>query len=105
MGWNDVAALNDNPLFKGFEEEARFYFLHSFFFECEQEQHRAATSSYGLEFSCAVQAGNVYGVQFHPEKSHHFGVGLLKTSRNCERKLTNAKTGSFHACSSKTVGW
>ncbi|MFJ4457250.1 imidazole glycerol phosphate synthase subunit HisH [Pseudomonas sp. NPDC089392] len=78
MGWNDVAALNDNPLFKGFEEEARFYFLHSFFFDCEQEQHRAAMSSYGLEFSCAVQAGNVYGVQFHPEKSHHFGVGLLK---------------------------
>ncbi|MBO9552013.1 imidazole glycerol phosphate synthase subunit HisH [Pseudomonas sp.] len=78
MGWNDVASLNDNPLFRGFEEEARFYFLHSFFFDCEQHQHRAAMSSYGLEFSCAVQAGNVYGVQFHPEKSHHFGVGLLK---------------------------
>lgn len=78
MGWNDVAALNDNALFKGFEEEARFYFLHSYFFECEQEQHLAAMSSYGLEFSCAVQAENVYGVQFHPEKSHHFGVGLLK---------------------------
>jgi glutamine amidotransferase len=78
MGWNDVASLGDNALFKGFEEEARFYFLHSFFFDCEHAQHRAATSSYGLEFSCAVQAGNVYGVQFHPEKSHHFGVGLLK---------------------------
>lgn len=78
MGWNDVASLNENPLFKGFEDEARFYFLHSFFFDCEQQQHRAAMSSYGLEFSCAVQAGNVYGVQFHPEKSHHFGVGLLK---------------------------
>lgn len=78
MGWNDVSALNENVLFKGFEEEARFYFLHSFFFDCGQDQHRAAMSSYGLEFSCAVQAGNVYGVQFHPEKSHHFGVGLLK---------------------------
>ncbi|MDM3888176.1 imidazole glycerol phosphate synthase subunit HisH [Pseudomonas sp. BCRC 81390] len=78
MGWNDVASLDDNPLFKGLEDEARFYFLHSFFFDCEQDGHRAAMSTYGLEFSCAVQAGNVYGVQFHPEKSHHFGVGLLK---------------------------
>jgi len=78
MGWNDVVALNQNALFKGFEDEARFYFLHSFYFECAQQQHHAAMASYGLEFCCAVQADNVYGVQFHPEKSHHFGVGLLK---------------------------
>lgn len=78
MGWNDVNPLAGSPLFKGFEDEARFYFLHSFFFDCNQSEHSSATSSYGLEFSCAVQFKNVYGVQFHPEKSHHFGVGLLK---------------------------
>ncbi|MDH1657954.1 imidazole glycerol phosphate synthase subunit HisH [Pseudomonas mosselii] len=78
MGWNDVMPVLGAPLFKGFEEEARFYFLHSYFFECNEKIHACATSSYGLEFSCAVQSGNVYGVQFHPEKSHHFGVGLLK---------------------------
>jgi glutamine amidotransferase len=78
MGWNDVTPASDSSLFKGLENESRFYFLHSYFFDCSNEQHIAATSSYGLDFSCAVRAGNVYGVQFHPEKSHHFGVGLLK---------------------------
>ena len=78
MGWNDVVPSADSALFKGFELESRFYFLHSFFFDCLQPEHIAATSSYGLDFSCAVRADNVYGVQFHPEKSHHFGVGLLK---------------------------
>ena len=78
MGWNDVVSFRGNPLFKGFEDEARFYFLHSFYFECGQSEHAAASASYGLDFSCAVAVGNVYGVQFHPEKSHHFGVGLLK---------------------------
>ncbi|MFL1419268.1 imidazole glycerol phosphate synthase subunit HisH [Pseudomonas fildesensis] len=78
MGWNDVEPMSSNPLFRGFEEEARFYFLHSFYFECAQPSHAAARASYGLDFSCAVAVDNVYGVQFHPEKSHHFGVGLLK---------------------------
>jgi glutamine amidotransferase len=78
MGWNDVTPASDSALFKGLESESRFYFLHSYFFDCSNEQNIAATSSYGLDFSCAVRAGNVYGVQFHPEKSHHFGVGLLK---------------------------
>lgn len=78
MGWNDVSPTANSALFNGFENDARFYFLHSFFFECEEARHSEATSSYGLAFSCAVRAENVYGVQFHPEKSHHFGVGLLK---------------------------
>ncbi|MGH8384645.1 MAG: imidazole glycerol phosphate synthase subunit HisH [Pyrinomonadaceae bacterium] len=78
MGWNDVSPSLNNSLFKGFEEEVRFYFLHSFFFDCLKPEHIAASSNYGLDFSCAVRADNVYGVQFHPEKSHHFGVGLLK---------------------------
>lgn len=78
MGWNDVSPMQGTSLFKGFEDDARFYFLHSYFFDCAQAENIAATCSYGLDFSCAVRADNVYGVQFHPEKSHHFGVGLLK---------------------------
>ena len=78
MGWNDVEPVPGQPLFAGLEQGARFYFLHSFYFECAQAESSAATTSYGIDFSCAVRSGNVHGVQFHPEKSHHFGAMLLK---------------------------
>ena len=79
MGWNDVTPKKGGSgLFKGLEDDARFYFLHSFFFECTSTADVAATAGYGLDFSCAVHAGNVHGVQFHPEKSHHYGTLLLK---------------------------
>jgi glutamine amidotransferase len=77
MGWNDVRPLATNRLIDR-DEEARFYFLHSYFFECEHERDVLAVSHYGADFACAVNAGNIYGVQFHPEKSHHFGTRLLK---------------------------
>lgn len=78
MGWNDVQPEVGARLFVGLEKDARFYFLHSFFFECAESRYVAATTSYGLEFSSAVSSDNVYGVQFHPEKSHHYGAQLLK---------------------------
>jgi glutamine amidotransferase len=78
MGWNDVAPTGANPLFAGLEEGARFYFLHSYYFDCSEADDRAATSTYGFAFACAVRRGSVHGVQFHPEKSHHWGEALLK---------------------------
>lgn len=78
MGWNDVQARPGSPLFAGLESGARFYFLHSYYFECDEPSHIAAVAAYGCDFSCAVTAGNLHGVQFHPEKSHHFGTKLLK---------------------------
>jgi len=78
MGWNDVQPKSGLPIFAGLESDARFYFLHSYFFECDEPSHVAAVASYGIDFSCAVSACNVHGVQFHPEKSHHFGAQLLK---------------------------
>lgn len=78
MGWNDVAPRQGHPLFTGFEPEPRFYFLHSYYFECEQAKHSAATAHYGIEFDCMVSNGHIHGVQCHPEKSHHFGAQLLK---------------------------
>jgi imidazole glycerol-phosphate synthase subunit HisH len=78
MGWNDVRAVGRNPLFDGLAEDARFYFLHSYFFECDDPAQVVAVADYGADFGCAVGAGNIWGVQFHPEKSHHFGTRLLK---------------------------
>ena len=78
MGWNDVQPKLNHPLFSDLETDARFYFLHSYYFECDQPSNIVATASYGIDFTCAVSANNVYGVQFHPEKSHHFGTQLLK---------------------------
>lgn len=77
MGWNDVSPVIGHRLFKGLETNSCFYFLHSFYFKCKDPAHSAAVSSYGVEFSCAVSAGHIHGVQFHPEKSHHFGAQLL----------------------------
>lgn len=78
MGWNDVRPNAGQPLFQGLHNDARFYFLHSYYFECEEPTDVAATAGYGLEFGCAVRRDNVFGVQFHPEKSHHFGATVLK---------------------------
>ena len=78
MGWNDVVPAAGSPLFKGLESDARFYFLHSYYFECSASASVAARADYGFQFDCAVQNSNVFGVQFHPEKSHHWGAALLK---------------------------
>lgn len=78
MGWNDVRPTEGNRLFADLGNDPRFYFLHSFYFECGRPQDVAAVASYGTDFSAAVSSGNIHGVQFHPEKSHHFGTRLLK---------------------------
>lgn len=78
MGWNDVQPTITHPLFAGLEQDARFYFLHSYYFECADAADAAATAGYGLDFACAVRHGNVFGVQFHPEKSHRWGMALLR---------------------------
>lgn len=78
MGWNDVRPSSGSRLLTGLERDARFYFLHSYFFECQNPGHVVAKASYGFEFPCVISRGNVHGVQCHPEKSHHWGVALLK---------------------------
>ncbi len=78
MGWNDVTPSSGGGLFDGLEADARFFFLHSFYFACADNDNVAAVANYGSDFTCAVAAKNVYGVQFHPEKSHHYGARLLK---------------------------
>jgi glutamine amidotransferase len=78
MGWNDVRAITGDPLLAGLDQESRFYFLHSFYAECENDDDVIARAEYGIDFCCALRCGNVYGAQFHPEKSHRYGARLLK---------------------------
>lgn len=78
MGWNDINPVKENGILKGLEKDAKFYFLHSYYFHCNDPLNTIATTDYGIEFSCAVNKNNIYGVQFHPEKSHEYGIQLLK---------------------------
>ncbi len=78
MGWNDVEPTNYTGLFQKMESGARFYFLHSYYFAPNDPSDILGITGYGDRFASAVQKGNVYGVQFHPEKSHSFGIQLLK---------------------------
>jgi imidazole glycerol-phosphate synthase subunit HisH len=78
MGWNEVCPLSNCKLFKDIENKARFYFLHSFYFNPQNLESSVATTFYGSDFTCAISMSNIYGVQFHPEKSHHYGELLLK---------------------------
>ncbi|MBM9577294.1 imidazole glycerol phosphate synthase subunit HisH [Leptospira sp. 201903070] len=78
IGWNEVHSTKENPLLVDLEQEPRFYFLHSYFMECENAEESIAVANYGGDFTCAVNRENIYGTQFHPEKSHHNGVSLLR---------------------------
>ena len=77
MGWNDVYSTKPHILFEGLEKEALFYFLHSYYFECNNKSNILAKTEYGDSFACAVFNENIYGIQFHPEKSHKYGEILL----------------------------
>lgn len=79
MGWNNVRPSAGAKLFSaGFGEDPQFYFLHSYYFDAENNDDVAATAYYGIDFVAAVSHGHIHGVQCHPEKSHHWGAQLLK---------------------------
>lgn len=79
MGWNVLQPRSCSKLFsRGFNESPEFYFLHSYFFDALDSEYVSATASYGFEFDAAVSRGHIHGVQFHPEKSHHWGEQLIK---------------------------
>ena len=77
MEWNEVTITKPNKLIDEFEDQ-RFYFVHSYYLKCAENEDVMAESFYGFKFTCAVSKDNVLGVQFHPEKSHKFGMQLLK---------------------------
>jgi glutamine amidotransferase len=78
MGWNSVAPRPGARLFEGVDMARGFYFLHSYYFDAAEALDVAATVQYGRELTCAVARGNVFGMQFHPEKSHANGVAIFR---------------------------
>lgn len=78
MGWNSIKTNRKNQLLCNLEVNPRFYFLHSYYFECNNGNDIIATTNYGVFFTSVVNHENIYGIQCHPEKSHHNGITLLK---------------------------
>ncbi|MEO1926810.1 MAG: imidazole glycerol phosphate synthase subunit HisH [Gammaproteobacteria bacterium] len=82
MGWNIVLPENESALTSQLPDEARFYFVHSYFVTVENAQNSILKATHGITFDAAIQRNNIYGAQFHPEKSHKFGMQLLKNFSN-----------------------
>ena len=79
MGWNTISLKSKSILFKGMEDiENRFYFVHSFHMDSDASPFTIATCNYGYDFPAVIQKDNIFGAQFHPEKSHKFGIKLYK---------------------------
>ena len=79
MGWNSATHHNNsNALMKNFEKDARYYFVHSYAVHVDDPKYSLMRTTHGIEFDSAIGWENIYGVQFHPEKSHKFGMKLLK---------------------------
>jgi imidazole glycerol-phosphate synthase subunit HisH len=77
MGWNEVRQQGSHPLWKGIEDGARFYFVHSYYAEAAERSFVSGVCEYGVPFTCAVARDNIFAVQFHPEKSQTAGLRLL----------------------------
>lgn len=77
MGWNYVRAVRNNRLIPA-AGRSRFYFVHAYYVVCTHDKDTIGTTTYGIEFACAVNHANIFGVQFHPEKSHRFGTALFE---------------------------
>lgn len=79
MGWNNIHITNNNIIFNNkLDKELRFYFVHSYYVKCKHNKHSVGNTFYGKNFTSIVNKENIFGVQFHPEKSHKFGMQLFK---------------------------
>ena len=78
MGWNHISIKNEIDISANLIKPSRYYFVHSFFVRCFHEQNVLMKAHYGIDFDAGIRNDNVYGVQFHPEKSHKFGKRLIE---------------------------
>ena len=82
MGWNEIEVNKQNKLIRTDYDKHRFYFVHSYHVKCEDISDVMFTTNYGYEFHSGINKENIYGVQFHPEKSHKHGMDLLRNFAN-----------------------
>jgi len=78
IGWNDLSMRRDSPLLKNFQVTSCFYFAHSYYVTCDEKDAIVATTEYGCEFVSVIQKDNIFGMQFHPEKSHANGLAVIR---------------------------
>ena len=78
MGWNYVVQRKESPLTYNFENKAKFYFVHSYYVKCKDQNNIVMSTEYGITFDSIIQDDNIFGAQFHPEKSHKFGMKLFE---------------------------
>ena len=78
MGWNFVNSTKAHALTNNLIDKSKFYFVHSYYFECQNANDKLLNTQYGEEFTSAIQKDNIMGVQFHPEKSHKYGMRLME---------------------------
>jgi glutamine amidotransferase len=78
IGWREVQSREDYPLMRGYESTPRFYFVHSYYMKPDNPELASVTSKYGFDFACGLSRDNLHCVQFHPEKSHSFGMRFLR---------------------------
>ena len=78
MSWNEVTIRRAHALVQNLPDATRFYFVHSYYVKCQNPENELISCKYGIDFTCGIQSDNIMGVQFHPEKSHKFGMQLLK---------------------------
>ncbi|MBA6342120.1 imidazole glycerol phosphate synthase subunit HisH [Colwellia sp. MB02u-10] len=78
MGWNEIETQRSHSILSNIDNDKGFYFLHSYYFDCNVADDILIKATYGKEFTCAVSKGNIFGFQFHPEKSHSNGINLFR---------------------------
>jgi len=78
MGWNQVREYNTCPITLGLPSNSKFYFVHSYYVKVSNPTNSALKTTYGIEFDSAIQKNNIFGTQFHPEKSHKYGMKVLE---------------------------
>ena len=88
MGWNSVNFSKDNKLIKNLPADSKYYFVHSYYVVCRDRSDVLMSTFHGIEFDSALLKDNIYGVQFHPEKSHKYGIVLFKNFCNLNNDLT-----------------